>query len=108
MVRLALPPLVGLSVVLVLSACSSASDPSVSPAAAGQIDGLVTYTDLARDHVDSEVDYPQLPPVGGAHDPAWLTCTGTVYDEPVRDENAVHSMEHGAVWVTYQPDLPKD
>ena len=22
-------------------------------------------------------------------------------------ENAVHSLEHGAVWATYQPDLPK-
>ncbi|MCP5096317.1 MAG: DUF3105 domain-containing protein, partial [Chloroflexi bacterium] len=22
--------------------------------------------------------------------------------------NAVHSMEHGAVWITYQPDLPAD
>jgi len=101
-------PVLGLSLALVLSACSSGGDATASPAADGQIDGLVTFTDLARDHVDNEVEYPQLPPVGGAHDPAWLTCTGTVYTEPVRDENAVHSMEHGAVWVTYQPDLPED
>jgi hypothetical protein len=26
----------------------------------------------------------------------------------VRDENAVHSLEHGAVWITYQSALPQD
>ena len=35
------------------------------------------------------------PPAGGPHDPAWLDCG--VYDEPVRDENAVHDLEHGTV-----------
>jgi hypothetical protein len=92
-----------------MSACSSSgSDPaSATSPSPGQIDGLVTFTGLSRDHVKTEVDYPQIPPVGGAHDPVWLTCTGVVYDQPVRDENAVHSMEHGAVWVAYQPELPE-
>jgi hypothetical protein len=44
------------------------------------------------------------PPAGGPHDPVWLACG--VYDEPVRDENAVHDLEHGAVWIAYDPDLP--
>ena len=54
-------------------------------------------------HTEDDVDYPQTPPVGGAHDPHWLDCG--VYDEPVRDENAVHDLEHGTVWITYDPDL---
>lgn len=54
-------------------------------------------------HVSTDVEYPQSPPVGGDHDPAWQTCG--VYDQPVRDENAVHSMEHGAVWIAYSPSL---
>ena len=59
-----------------------------------------------RDHVDGEVDYDRAPPIGGAHAPAWQNCG--VYGAPVRDENAVHSLEHGAVWITYRPDLPAD
>jgi len=34
----------------------------------------------------------------------WQNCG--VYDQPVEDSQAVHSMEHGAVWITYRPDLP--
>ncbi len=51
-------------------------------------------------HSGADVDYPESPPYGGDHDLAWADCTGTIYPEPIRSENAVHSLEHGAVWVT--------
>lgn len=63
-----------------------------------------TYEGLSVEHTEGEVDYPMTPPAGGPHDPVWLECG--VYDEPVRDENAVHDLEHGAVWIAYDPDLP--
>jgi len=65
-----------------------------------------TYDDLGRDHVAGKVDYPQSPPVGGDHNGSWQNCD--FYTEPVANEFAVHSLEHGAVWITYAPDLPED
>ncbi|MFB7933313.1 DUF3105 domain-containing protein [Streptomyces sp. NPDC056039] len=56
---------------------------------------------LGREHVQTAVDYPMNPPVGGDHSQAWMTCDGTVYTKAIGKENAVHSLEHGAVWVTY-------
>jgi hypothetical protein len=62
-----------------------------------------SYDDLSADHTPDDVDYPQSPPVGGEHAPEWLDCG--VYDVPVREENAVHDLEHGTVWISYDPDL---
>lgn len=58
------------------------------------------YTIQQRGHSLGRVRYNVTPPIGGTHDPVWLNCG--VYRAPVRDENAVHSLEHGAVWITYR------
>jgi len=72
----------------------------------GNIEGLVTLSAPSREHVSGDVNYGEPIPSGGPHNPEWLNCG--IYNEPVRPENAVHSMEHGAVWLAYQPDLPVD
>ena len=59
----------------------------------------------AGQHTESDVDYEQTPPAGGEHDPVWQNAG--YYPEPIRDENAVHTLEHGAVWIAYRPDLPQ-
>ena len=66
------------------------------------IEGVETFENTSN-HVEGAVDYPQTPPAGGEHNPAWLNCG--VYDQPVPNETAVHSLEHGAIWVTYDPSL---
>jgi Protein of unknown function (DUF3105) len=69
------------------------------------ISGLHTYKYAAgQQHVTTPVTYDQSPPVGGPHDPYWADCAGTVYTKDIRHENAVHGLEHGAVWITYNPD----
>lgn len=64
------------------------------------------YENLGRDHVETPVTYPQTPPVGGNHHPVWQNCA--VYTQPVQNIHAVHSLEHGAVWISYDPSLPAD
>ncbi|WP_221350665.1 DUF3105 domain-containing protein [Streptomyces beigongshangae] len=56
---------------------------------------------LSQNHVTKSVSYPMNPPVGGDHHQAWMTCDGSVYTKAIPNENAVHSLEHGAVWITY-------
>jgi hypothetical protein len=68
--------------------------------------GVQTFTGLSQAHTTAPVTYPQTPPVGGPHAPAWQTCG--YYSTPIASENAVHSLEHGAVWITYRPDLPAE
>jgi len=61
-----------------------------------------------RTHKDGTLSYLTSPPVGGAHNGTPQNCNGDVYDAPIANEHAVHSLEHGAVWVTYKQGLPAD
>jgi hypothetical protein len=70
-------------------------------AQAAPVSGEKTWSDLGRDHVEKQVDYPMTPAAGGDHSQVWQNCDGDVYSKEIRAENAVHSLEHGAVWVTY-------
>ncbi|MGW2277918.1 DUF3105 domain-containing protein [Streptomyces sp. NPDC001770] len=63
--------------------------------------GERSWDKLTQNHVETPVTYPMNPPVGGDHNPVWMNCDADVYTEAIPKENAVHSMEHGAVWVTY-------
>ncbi|MGQ0773476.1 MAG: DUF3105 domain-containing protein [Pseudonocardiales bacterium] len=73
-----------------------------------QIDGVlkVEYGPNNRGHVvfPQRVAYDQFPPFGGPHDEFWATCDGEVYEQAVRNENMIHSLEHGAVWIAYNPE----
>lgn len=73
------------------------------PTTTADLSGVQTFTGLGRAHVPGPVDYPQVPPVGGDHAPVWQDCG--FYSRPIVTEQGVHSMEHGAAWITYAPDL---
>ena len=70
------------------------------------LEGIITFGTLSRDHdLEAEFENTGLPPTGGSHNPRWQNCG--IYDTPVDSTQAVHSLEHGAVWLTYRPDLPE-
>jgi len=80
------------------------------------IKGVKTWDLQAGNHVDAaegvdpanpptvnyEADYGMNPPAGGNHWAGWLNCG--IYTEPQQNERAVHALEHGAIWVTYDPE----
>ena len=78
---------------------------------ADKISGIVDYRKKTpsiddasnRNHVTGTVKYATSPPDYGNHNPNWQRCLGDVYSAPIANENAVHSLEHGAVWITYDP-----
>jgi hypothetical protein len=72
---------------------------------AADIQGVTFKQESSRNHVSTTVQYDATPPVGGNHSPIWADCAGTVYPNAIANENAVHMLEHGAVWITYRPGL---
>lgn len=117
--------LVAVLAVLVTAGCGGSDDPVLGDGAAatsssssalpattattdptGAIDGVEVYAITDVDHTAGTVDYDPVPPVAGNHAAVWQNCG--FYAEPVSSEAAVHSLEHGAVWVTYRTDLPEN
>src|SRR6476661_5885798 len=84
---------------LVLVAARLRTGSTAQPAPA-----VETYAVTENAHVTGPVRYSQDPPVGGRHAPVWQNCG--FYAAEVPNEAAVHSMEHGAVWITYRSGLP--
>jgi hypothetical protein len=96
-----------------IAACGGGTDDSAAGASdattGAQIDGLVTERVGDYTHLLGHIAYEDPAPSGGDHPPApyWLTC-GT-YEGAVPSELAVHSLEHGAVWIALGPDsTPED
>jgi Protein of unknown function (DUF3105) len=79
---------------------------------AADIDGIVDYRTKDpkalryEKHTQGPLTYPMSPAVGGGHNNAWQNCMGDIYDAPIAQEHAVHSLEHGTVWIAYRPGLP--
>jgi len=125
------PLLLGAAVLLMATACGSTEPPAVAPSSTSPnssappasqappasvpadkdpsttIEGIEIHPYASRNHIQApqRVAYDQSPPFGGNHDAVWATCNGVVYTKAVRNEHMVHALEHGAVWIAYNPEL---
>ena len=73
-----------------------------------EVEGVVEVQAAIANQHDDELQIPfgGTPPMGGPHASVWQNCG--IYVTPVEGQYAIHSMEHGAVWITYNPDLPAE
>lgn len=73
-----------------------------------EVEGVTVVDAAAANQHDDELQFASggIPPMGGPHFSQWQNCG--IYDEPIQTGNAIHSMEHGAVWITYDPALPAE
>ncbi len=62
----------------------------------------VPVGEYGTSHIEPPVEFATSPSTGGDHYPFWQNCD--FYTEPVPEGAATHSMEHGAVWITYNAD----
>ncbi len=69
-------------------------------------EGVVTYPATTNNIVEGAIEYDRDPPTNGDHDSLWQNCG--FYSEPIENRHAVHSMDHGAVWISYDPGLPEE
>ena len=92
-----------LAVVLGPMVVDQATEANIPPAPTGpNLASVDLREDIPNSEVSADIDYPEVPPDGGDHDKQWLSCG--LYTKAVREENAVHSLERGAVWITYDPE----
>jgi hypothetical protein len=103
---LALGAVVLIIAFVVASAKPPIIDPDRNPDAIS-VEGVQEFSGITSTHVDGQVvdynaKYGMNPPAGGEHWSQWLNCG--VYDQPQQSENAVHVLEHGGIWTTYDPD----
>lgn len=92
-----------LAALVLATACSSGGGSGTgSTTPSTNIPGVVVERAAGRNHRQGHIDYPgKHPPSGGDHNPVPLTCG--FYNQQPPDENAVHSLEHGAVWIAFDP-----
>lgn len=88
--------------IVFLASCGSDIEVTVNNVTKS-LDDVEYLVVTSREHTDQDLDYPTIPPAGGDHLGIWHNCG--IYTVPLLDEAAVHSLEHGAVWVTYRSDL---
>jgi hypothetical protein len=90
-----------------LSPVSSSEETAEPPEVPSLIESVETFDNISAAHEENpEYLDNGAPPPGGPHAPIWQNCG--VYTEAVETRHVLHSLEHGAVWLAYDPNLPEE
>lgn len=96
------PIIIGVTAVLVVAVIAISLFAFTSSPSDPLINKVQAYSFQGGQHDEADLPTNPLPPAGGVHSPYWQNCG--VYSQPIANKNAIHAMEHGAVWITYRPD----
>jgi hypothetical protein len=77
--------------------------PGAPPITAGHVDGDVDYTGYSNPPTYG--DHHGFDPQGLDSNPGITPRPTGVYTEEQPDEDILHNLEHGHVWISYDPDL---
>ncbi len=97
-------------VAIVLAACGGSDAADTETQSTGTSSDLVDssalpaptsipVSEIGASHVDPPVSFDRSPSIGGDHYPFWQNCG--FYNVELIEGAATHTMEHGAVWITY-------
>lgn len=73
------------------------------------IEGVEEFEIPGREHITQgtkATNHNSNPPTSGSHWPEPIK--NGIYDKPIPDEQAIHNLEHGYVWITYKSDTPSE
>lgn len=93
----------GIAAVIVLAVLVGLNVTSPPPA---ELAAVETFPDMGTDHIPAGVSPPEYnsdPPTSGPHLDTPAPCG--IYRRPVPDVSVLHSMEHGAVVIHYDPSI---
>lgn len=84
-------------------------DPTKPQAVSQEIEGTQVFDIVSREHINQGVPgsgYTSNPPASGPHWPS--PAKNGVYDSALPDEQLIHNLEHGHIWIAYKPDTPDE
>jgi len=87
------------------STSTKPEDSKVPEAVSTPVEGTVDYDIVSRDHIAQGTNgsgYNSNPPSSGPH---WQgPAKNGFYDTALPDQQLIHNLEHGHIWIAYKPD----
>ncbi|OGD89478.1 hypothetical protein A3D04_02125 [Candidatus Curtissbacteria bacterium RIFCSPHIGHO2_02_FULL_40_16b] len=102
--------LIGLGVWFLTSSSFIQPQDKTKPAeVSNSIEGVQEFDIVGENHIPQGTPgsgYNSNPPSSGPHWPS--PAVKGVFDKPMPDETALHNLEHGHIWIAYDPSISEE